>query len=95
MPPLRGSCVAPQDTAFVLLEGGERGVEVQVDAVLAVQVGEDARHVLADGADEREWVALDDGHRATGLPRGGGDLEADPPGTDDEQVPGEVLPERL
>ena len=80
---------------FVLLEGGERGVEVQVDAVLAVQVGEDARHVLTDRAHEGKGGALDHGDRATCRPGGRRDLEADPAGTDDEQAAAEVLLELL
>ena len=60
------------------------GVEPEVHAVRAMQVGEDLRDPGTDHPEQRQRGRLDHGHRAAGRRGGGGHLEPDPAGPDDD-----------
>ena len=65
---------------------GRRLAEAEHHAVLAVQRRELLAQLGAERAVERGRLRLDDGDGASGLPRGGGGLEADPAGPDDHDL---------
>ena len=52
--------------------------------MVAVQIGEHGRDVVTEYAQQRQVGVLDDGDGDATLPRGRGDLEADPAGTDND-----------
>src|SRR5581483_1946608 len=56
--------------------------EPQVDAVVAVQVGEHPGDLGTEDPKQREFAHLDDRDFGTGGSRGGGRLQADPAGAD-------------
>ena len=58
--------------------------EADVDAVVAVQVGDDAAHLLAQATHDRCGERLDERDLETSLAGGGGDLGADEAGADDD-----------
>ena len=67
----------------VTLDARQRCAQAQVDAVLAVQLGEDRRHLGAEHAQQRLLERLDEGDLGVGVAGGGGDLETDPAAADD------------
>jgi len=77
-------------------DGGHLDAGAQVDAVLAVEVGEDLRDLRPEDAQEREVERLEDGDLRAVVPRGRSDLEADPAAADDADASarGEALPQR-
>ena len=64
---------------------GDLRAEPQVDAVLAVQLGEHLAHLRAEHAEQRQLGRLEHHDVGARLAGGGGDLEADPTGADDDQ----------
>ena len=76
-------------------DGGHLDAGAEVDAVLAVEVGEDLGDLRTEDAQEGELERLEDGHRGAVLPGGGRDLEPDPAAADDADAGalGEVLAE--
>ncbi len=64
--------------------------EAQVDAVVAVQVGEDLGDLAAEHAQQRELGRLQQCHLDAGRPRGSGALQADP-ASSDHRDPGRSL----
>ena len=67
-------------------EGLQAGAGEQLDAVVAVDLGVEAADLAAEDVLERDLGAFDDRDLASDLARGGGDLGADPAGSDDDQV---------
>ena len=68
-------------------ELADDGVGEQVDAVVAVQPGEDAAHLRAEHGVQRGRLRLDDRHLVAVVAGRRGDLEADPAGADDHHPP--------
>ena len=58
--------------------------EPQVDAVAAVELGELRPELGTEHPEQRLLGRVDDGDVRAGQPGGGGHLEADPAGTDDQ-----------
>jgi hypothetical protein len=81
---------------------GHLDPEPEVDPVLAVQAGEHGRDLRAENVQQRQFRRLQDRHVYARSAGGGRDLQADPPGTDDqhpgrprEGVPDPVAVRRL
>jgi hypothetical protein len=80
--------------SVLMLDGCEARPESEVHAVLAVQARDHGRDLRAQDSGQWECLGLDDRDVAAGLACCGGDLEAYPPGSDDEQAFGESRCER-
>jgi len=65
---------------------GDLHAALQVDAVAAVQAGEDRGHLAAQDSQQRQLNGLEDGDRCAGPPGGGRDLQADPAGPDHDHA---------
>ena len=76
----------------VPLEGFDPGPQPHVDALLDVDVAIDAAHLAAQHPLQRDRVGGDNGDLQSALPRGGGDLGADPAGSDDDDRAAAVEP---
>ena len=61
---------------------GDLDAEAQVDAVLAVQAGEDLGYLPAEHPQQRQFGRLEDRHLDAGGPGRGGGLQADPARSD-------------
>ncbi len=66
---------------------GDRHPAAQVHAVGALEFGGKRPEGAAEGADQRGWTALGDGHVNASLPAGGGDLGAGEASTDHQHAP--------
>ena len=75
--------------AAAVLDRGDARVEPEVDAVLAVQVGEDRGELGTEHAARGRRRVSTTVTVAAGGACGGGDLEPDPAGADDQQALGE------
>ena len=87
---LAGGDVLPYERLLIATGSSARALdalaEAELHAMTAVEVREPAADLLPHDAEERSGLRLDDGHDAAGIAGGGGDLEADPPGADDDDA---------
>lgn len=75
-----------EDHAVLAGDAGEAGPEVEADAVLGVQVGEDLTDLGAEDRVQRGRLGLDDGDLGAVLAGRRGDLQADPARARDHDV---------
>lgn len=75
-----------EDHAVLTDDLGEPGAEVEADAVVAVEFGEDLTELGADDPEQRGRLRLDDGDLGTVSPGRRRDLQADPAGPCDHQM---------